>query len=138
MCGPQLRSAARWGEWWRWRCSSGATRFSAVFFDVDEDKEREHEDDDDPFTLSIDLLYSTAADPDAAEIAAAGAAEAIIAAFNEGCFDPKTGKWRRIELLGCSATGDEALTYAQSQKLKRWNADYISLRAEPAQPMIAE
>ena len=26
--GPQVRSAARWGEWWRWRCSSGATRFS--------------------------------------------------------------------------------------------------------------
>jgi hypothetical protein len=28
VCGPQLRSAARLGEWWRWRCSLGATRFS--------------------------------------------------------------------------------------------------------------
>jgi hypothetical protein len=110
----------------------------SVFFDVDEGVEREHENAGDPFTLSIDLLYSTDTDPDAAEAAARTAAEAIIAAFRDRCFDKKTNKWRAIELLGCTPISDEALTYAMSLKLKRWNADHISLRAEPAQPMIVE
>jgi hypothetical protein len=110
----------------------------AVFFDVDEGIVREHEGDDDPFTLSINLLYSTASDPDYAETAANEAAEAIKTVFHDRCFDPKIGRWRGIELLDCSAISDEALTYAMSLKLKRWNADYISLRAEPAQPMIEE
>jgi hypothetical protein len=109
----------------------------AVFFDVDEGMELDHEDGD-PFTLSIDLLYNTAFDPDAAEDSAHEAAEAIKTAFHDRCFDPKTGRWRGIELLGCSAISDEALTYAMSLKLKRWNADYISLRADPAQPMLVE
>jgi hypothetical protein len=109
----------------------------AVFFDVDEGIELDHEDDD-PFTLSIDLLYSTAFNPAAAEAAASRAAEAIKTAFHERCFDPKAGRWRGIELLGSSAIADQALTYAMSLKLKRWNADYISLRAEPVQPMITE
>jgi hypothetical protein len=110
----------------------------AVFFDVDEGVEREHENADDPFTLSIDLLYSTAVDPAAAEAAAETAAETISAAFRVRCFDKATNKWRGIELLACIPVSDEALTYAISLQLKRWNADYISLRAEPVQPMVIE
>src|SRR5215470_12879685 len=30
VCGPQLRLAAGLGEWWRWRCSLGARRFSGL------------------------------------------------------------------------------------------------------------
>jgi len=95
----------------------------AVFFDVDGGIEREHEDADDPFSLSIDLLYSTDTDPAAAETAARTAAEAITAAFHDRCFDKKTNRWRAIELLGCTPISDEALTYAMSLRLKRWNAD---------------
>jgi hypothetical protein len=113
------------------------THIVAVFFDVDEGMELEHEDDD-PFTLSIDLLYSTDFGSDAAEGAAQKAAEAITAAFRDRCFDKKTDRWRRIELLDCSPISDQALTYAMSRKLKRWNADYISLRVDPAQPMLVE
>ena len=108
----------------------------AVFFDVDEGGEREHENAEDPFTLSIVLLYSTDTDPAAAETAARTAADAITAAFRDRCFEKTTNRWRAIELLACTPISDEALTYAMSLKLKRWNADYISLRAEPAQPMV--
>lgn len=108
----------------------------AVFFDVDEGVEREHENADDPFTLSIDLLYSTHTNLAAAEAAARTAAEAITAAFRDRCFDKTANKWRAIELLACTPISDEALTYAMSLRLKRWNADHISLRAEPAQPMV--
>ena len=110
----------------------------AVFFDVDEGVEREHENADDPFTLSIDLLYSTDTNSTAAETAALTAAEDITAAFRDRCFDKTTNKWRAIELLTCTPISDEALTYAMSLKLKRWNADHISLRAEPVQPMVDE
>lgn len=108
----------------------------AVFFEVDEGVEREHQDTNDPFMLSIDLLYSTDADPQVAEAAANAAAQAITKAFRERCFDAKTSQWREFELIGCVPISDEALTYAMSLKLKRWNADYISLRTDPVQPII--
>lgn len=110
----------------------------AVFFDVDEGVEREHEGADDAFTLSIDLLYSTDTDPPAAEAAATQAARAITAAFQELCFDASTNRWHGIELLGCTPISDESLTYAMSLRLKRWNADYISLRSDPTQPIVDE
>jgi hypothetical protein len=49
-------------------------------------------------------------------------------------FDNKAQRWSAIELLHCTPISDEALTYAMSLRLKRWNADYISLRADPVQP----
>ena len=110
----------------------------AVFFDVDEGEERAHESADDPFTLSIDLLYSTDTDPAAAEAAATKAAVEITTAFRERYFDNKAQRWSAIELLHCTPISDEALTYAMSLRLKRWNADYISLRADPVQPMVVE
>jgi hypothetical protein len=109
----------------------------AVFFDVEEGKERKH-DDGDPFTLSIHLLYSTAADPHTAQTAANSSVQAVTAAFHDRCWDKKMNKWRGIELVECSAISDQALTYAMSLQLKRWNADYVSLRAEPVQPMLEE
>lgn len=110
----------------------------AVFFDVDEGVEREHADEGDPYTLTIDLLYSTENNPAAAEAAATKACNEITQAFRDRCFDAKTKSWNAVELLGCSAISDQALTYADSLRLKRWNADHISLRAEPAKPMITE
>jgi hypothetical protein len=110
----------------------------AIFFDVDEGIEREHESDEDPFTLSIDLLYSTEIDPTTSEAAARQAAEAITHAFRDRCFDAKTNRWRAIELVDCAPISDEALTYSMSLRLRRWNADHISLRAEPPQPIVGD
>ncbi len=110
----------------------------AVFFDVDEGFEREHSDEGDPFTLTINLLYSTENDPAAAEAAANKACNEITEAFRNRCFDAKTKSWNAVELLECSAISDQALTYADSLKQKKWNADYISLRTEPATPMITD
>jgi hypothetical protein len=114
------------------------THIVAVFFDVDEGYEREHESVDDPFSLAIDLLYSTDTDANAAEAEARSAAEAITGAFQDRCLDKPTNKWRWIELLACTPISDEALTYALSRRLKRWNADYISLRSQPLQPMVLD
>ena len=58
--------------------------------------------------------------------------------IRERYFDNKAQRWSAIELLHCTPISDEALTYAMSLRLKRWNADYISLRADPVQPMVVE
>jgi hypothetical protein len=112
------------------------THIIAIFFDVDEGLDRQHLTADDPYMLSIILLYSTESDPRDAESAAQSAVESIETAFRDRYLDKTTGTWKRIELLDCTAVADQAMTYAMSLKLKRWNADYISLRAEPAQPAL--
>lgn len=46
----------------------------------------------------------------------------------------KTWKW--IELIEIDVISDEALTYSQSLNLTRWQADYVSLRSDPEQPIL--
>jgi hypothetical protein len=106
------------------------TYLVAIFFDVDEGKELERKGPDDRYMLGVDLLYSTESDPVAALSEAEQAASAISAAFRERCFIAGKG-WQEIELLGCEPISDEAMPYAMSTQLKKWNADYLSLRAEP-------
>jgi hypothetical protein len=111
------------------------THLVAVFFDVDDGEEAKRKGAEDRYTLRIDLLYSTEEDPVAALEAAEKAAMSISAAFRERCFVPGTG-WQWIELVGCEPISDEAMTYAMSTQLKKWNMDYLSLRADPpAEPM---
>ncbi len=114
-----------------------AQELVAVFFDVDDGTEQDRKGERDLYSLRIDLLYSTEDDPAVAQEAAEKAAAAIAAAFQEHCFDAVAG-WRWIELLGCEAISDEAMTYAMSTQLKRWNMDYLSLRADPPAEPIQE
>lgn len=110
----------------------------AIFFDVDEGREIERKGADDPYMLRIDLLYSSERDPVAALNVAEQAASAISAAFRERCFVAGKG-WQGLELVSCEPISDEAMTYAMSTQLKKWNADYLSLRADPpTEPMHSE
>ena len=114
------------------------THLIAIFFDVDEGRELERKGADDPYILRIDLLYSTERDPIAALNAAEQAASAISAAFRERCFVAGKG-WQGLELVSCEPISDEAMTYRMSTQLKKWNAEYLSLRADPvAGPMPSE
>lgn len=107
----------------------------AIFFDVDEGEEVKRTGPDDSYILSIYLLYSTQTDPDLAEKDALKAKDAIVTAFKEECHD-KNGKWRWIELRECDVFADIVMTYAQSTLLKKWQADYLSLRGDPPQEML--
>jgi hypothetical protein len=109
--------------------------WSPFFFDVDGGEEAERKGADDWYTLRIDLLHSTEEDPVAAREAAEKDAASISAAFRERCVVPGKG-WQWIELLGCEPISDQAMTYLMSTQLKRWNMDYLSLRADPpAEPI---
>ncbi|WP_232111471.1 hypothetical protein [Pseudomonas guariconensis] len=110
----------------------------AVFFDVDMGVERLRDGEDDLYELSITVLYSTDDDPEMAETAAWTAAKAIQEIFESRCKAGRNGPWKWIELTEISVISDEALTYGQSLQLTRWQADHISLRTDPEQPIFDE
>jgi len=111
---------------------------TAVFFDVDEGQEKSHKVNDDVYVLDIILLYATAPDFNAAETAAIKAKNEIEHAFKKKLFNAKLGNWQDIELRYVDVISEEALTYYQSKVLKKWRLDYISLGADPQQPILAE
>jgi hypothetical protein len=111
---------------------------TAVFFDVDEGREVARTEPDDVYALDIILLYATEPDFDAAEKAAESAKDAINRAFKAKLQDPQSGRWKYIELRYIDAISEEALSYRQAKLWKKWSLDYISLGADPQQPVLAE
>lgn len=111
---------------------------TAIFFDVDEGKEIVHVGAQDYYCLDIVILYSTSTDADAALLAANTAKSTIEAAFKNKLYDERTDQWQEIELRYVDAISDEALTYKQSTLMKQWRLDYISLQADPQQPILEE
>lgn len=117
---------------------SSGQHIPAVFFDVDEGVENQRNGPDDPYVLTVFLLYSTDRDPQAAEKAALETASRITEIFNARCSIQKNGIaiWQWIELENVEVISDQALTYADSLQLMKWQADHISLRAVPKQDIL--
>jgi hypothetical protein len=108
----------------------------AVFFDIDEGRALEHDGPEDTYRLTITLLYLTDRDAEVAERSAEKAKARIEEIFRSRCTVNGAGvEWRWIELQGVEIMSDEAMTYAQSQNLTRWQADHVSLWAVPQQPL---
>lgn len=111
---------------------------TAVFFDVDEGLEIAHIGPDDVYLLDIILLHATEPDFDRGESAAIAAKNAIEKAFKTKLFDKQSGKWKNIELRRVDVYSEESMSYRLSTLLKRWRLDYISLGAEPQQPVLTD
>ena len=114
------------------------THIAALFFDVDDGEVHERSGPDDPYTISVYLLYSTETDPEAAEEAGKKAAFAVRKAFQDRCISKPQMQWQNFELAECLPIADTAMTVFEANRLKRWNADYISLRTDPHQAMLRE
>lgn len=111
---------------------------TAIFFDVDEGREVARTEPDDVYALDIILLHATEPDFDAAAKAAESANAIIGRAFKAKFQDPQSGIWKNIELRYIDAISEEALSYRQAKVWKKWSLDYISLGADPQQPVLAE
>lgn len=111
---------------------------TAVLFDVDDGKEREKLGQNDVYMLDIILLHAAAPDNDRAASAAHAAKEVIQKSFATKLFDKKLGKWRSIELRYVDVISEEALTYRQFTLMKPWRLEYVSLGADPPQPIVVE
>ena len=107
----------------------------AIFFDVDQGEEVQRNGPDDTYTLSIVLLHTSQPNGDESEVVALKAKEEIESGF-EDLFFKKNNRWTEIELQDCTVMSDEALSYGQSHILKEWRLEHLSLRDDPAQPMM--
>ena len=110
---------------------------AGVFFDVDEGEEVTRNGAADTYTLDITILHTAEPNFFAADKAATAAAKAIETAFKEKLFAP-TKTWEHIELRSCEAVSESVMSYLVFKRLKRWRLDYISLAADPQQPVVAE
>lgn len=131
----RLKSETKLAERLGRLCKDTGSDIAALFFEVDSYKQISHSGSDDPYDLRIFVLYSTHLDPRAAESVAKSVASQIEVLFAEQCQDKTTKVWKWIELAGVEVLSDEVLTYAMSQRLMKWQADHISLRAKPEQPL---
>lgn len=108
---------------------------TAILFDVDEGKELNRNGPDDAYLLDIILLHAVEPDGKAAAIAADQAKKAIKSAFKNRLFDPSTEKWQYIKLRYIDVLSEEGLTYRQFTLMKPWRLEYVSLGADPQQPI---
>jgi len=108
-----------------------------MYFDLDKGQEIKRVGAEDPYELSIFLLYTEQDDPHSFE-KAKEAAKKIEDMFRTLFFDRTNQTWKNIELSTCIPISDQSMTYAQSVEFKRWNGDFISLRANPQQPLQSE
>lgn len=97
----------------------------ALFFLVGDDEKQP----DDVYDITIYVLYYSGEEPIAANAVATDIATKVAAAFSAKC---RSGSvWTNFELVECEAVADEVMTVAMERQLKKWNADYLSLRADP-------
>jgi len=106
------------------------TYIGGIFFEVDDGEDVAHAGEDDAYALRIYVLYVTSSDPQLAKADAEEVCTKITDAFKGRCF--QKGAWKWIELTDCKSISDEALSFAQSSRWQRWNADHISYRTDPA------
>lgn len=115
--------------------ADGGDHIRALLFDLDEGKDIERKTPDDLYQLGIVVLYDSVRDEPTAAAAATKAAEALEELF-ETAFHLETGAWQNIHLQYCDPVSDSAITVAQSEALKQWRLEHMSLQDDPPAPMI--
>lgn len=114
-------------------CKDSGQHVIAVLFDVDQGIEQTRNGADDPYELTVTLVYSVDADPEAAQEAADTTAKKFREAFEARCLVDvgDTKEWQWIELQDVECVSAAAFTYQQSQQSNKWHVDHISLRTQP-------
>jgi hypothetical protein len=107
----------------------------ALFFNVDDGEEVERVGAEDVYRLQITILYTTKENEKAAEVAETLSKE-ITKFFTEKFWIKSENRfnWIDLDLVECLAITE--LTYEVERTLKKWNADYISLRSDEIQPIF--
>lgn len=108
----------------------------ALMFDLDQGIDVERSTSDDLYQLGIVVLYDGVRDEPTAAAAATKVSEELEALF-ELAFQKPTGAWQNIQLKYCDPVSDNAITVAQSEALKQWRLEHMSLQDDPPSPMLA-
>jgi hypothetical protein len=110
---------------------------SAVYFDVDGGKEIDRSDGS-PYELKIVLAYPPGDDPEQAAEDMEKLEIEITNLFEEKHFDSTSGKWNGIDLKACVPISEDDLTVSQARRLTQWRLEYMTLKADEAQPDAPE
>lgn len=108
----------------------------ALMFDLDQGMDVERSTSGDLYQLGIVVLYDGGRDEPTAAAAATRASEELEALF-ELAFQKPTGAWENIRLNYCDPVSDHAITVAQSEALRQWRLENMSLQDDPPSPMLA-
>ena len=115
--------------------TDGGDHIRALLFDLDEGKDIERKAPDDLYRLGIVVLYDSVRDEPTAAAAATKTAEALEELF-QTAFHLRTDAWQNIHLQYCDPVSDSAITVAQSEALKQWRLEHMSLQDDPPAPML--
>jgi DNA-dependent RNA polymerase auxiliary subunit epsilon len=110
------------------------SNIAAIYFDIVNEEARPNK----IYLLDVVILYQTTDDAERARESAESLKDKIQKAFQAKLFNETNQTWKDIELRYVDVISDEALTYRQSQILKPWRLEYISLGADPQQPISGE
>jgi hypothetical protein len=103
---------------------------SALYFDLENDEEIA--DEKGVYKLGIYILYTEDGDDDKFS-KITNLVKEIKQIFQNAFYKNESDEWFQVELIDCEEISDRAMSIGLVGKLKRWNADYISLRAAPQQ-----
>lgn len=117
--------------------NEGGEWIRALLFDLDEGEIRERIAPADIYRLGITVLYVSAQDEPKAFGVARTAAEALERIFARA-FEREGGGREYIDLCYCDPVSDAALTVQQREQLIEWRLEYLSLAADPPDPMVTE
>jgi len=115
---------------------AGADHIRGLLFDLDEGADVERVAPTDTYQLGIVVLYNSLSDEPVAAVVASKAAEELERLFAEA-FELKNGDWQDICLKYCDPMSDNAITVAQSENLKEWRLEHMSLKDYPPQSTIS-
>lgn len=110
------------------------SNIAVIYFDI----KNEDIKSDENYLLDIVILYDTAMDANAAAHSAEILKTKIRDLFESRLYNKSVESWKDIELGYVDVVSDESLSYKDSQLLKAWRLEYISLGADPQQPVAEE
>jgi hypothetical protein len=114
--------------------SGGHVRY--ILFDLDEGEAVERQGPDDLYMLRVTLVYDSSKEPLAAAAQTQQLANDLTVLFDHQFRGPD-GQWERIELLGCEAVSDGALTMLAKEMMQEWDWKHLSLDDDPPGTMEA-
>lgn len=116
--------------------NAGGDHIRGLLFDLDEGADVERVALNDTYQLGVVVLYNSLRDEPEAAAVASNAVEELERLFTEA-FGTQTGEWQGICLTYCDPMSDNAITVAQSEMLKEWRLEHMSLKDHPPQSIIS-
>jgi hypothetical protein len=117
--------------------NEGGEWIRCLLFELDDGDLRERQRPQDVYQLGITVLYASSPDEPRAYAAASSAAEALERIFARA-FERQSGAREHIDLRYCDPISDAVLTVQQRETLIEWRLEYLSLAADPPQPMVTD